>query len=113
MLRQDDPTPAADFNEPDFIFSITRKVVVVNLDVLAEFPQRLGYNPLTRERSMKKTNASGGFRARARSGWPLRCRCACGHNPQSILRLYSVQLQLSWESLSRLKPAGRKKCADR
>ena len=48
IFRQDDPTTAPDFNEPDFIFRIRRKMVVVDLNSLAEFPQRLSYDPLTK-----------------------------------------------------------------
>ena len=41
ILGEHDPAALADFEKPIFVFSVRNKVVVVNLDGLADFPQRL------------------------------------------------------------------------
>lgn len=82
------------------------KVVVVDLDGLAGFPQRLRYN-ISAERAVDEEDYRfKRLRARARSGWPLRSRCASGHSPPltrlSTLRLCNVPLQPPWELPFRL-----------
>jgi hypothetical protein len=93
------------------------KMIVVNLDGLADISQRLRYNFLAEGPVDEKNRRFRQLRARAHSGWPLRSRCASGHNPPlthlSILLLCNVRRQSPWEFLSRLKLDARRRCADR
>ena len=46
-FREHDPAPLANFEKPIFVFGVREKVVVVNLDGLADLPQRLSDDLLT------------------------------------------------------------------
>ena len=53
ILGEHDPAALADFSKPIFVFSVWSKMIVVNLDDLADFPQRLG-DDLPTERTVNK-----------------------------------------------------------
>jgi len=53
ILGEHDPAALADFCKPIFVFSVRSKMIVVNLDDLADFPQRLG-DDLPTERTVNK-----------------------------------------------------------
>jgi hypothetical protein len=48
ILGEHDPAAFADFGEPVFIFSVRGEVVIVDLDGLADFPQRLSDDLFTK-----------------------------------------------------------------
>jgi len=48
ILGEDDPAAFADFDEPIFVFSVRREVVIVNLDSFADFPQCLSDDLFTK-----------------------------------------------------------------
>ena len=45
IFREHDPAALANCEKPIFIFGVREKVVVVNLDGLADLPQRLSDDP--------------------------------------------------------------------
>ncbi len=55
VFGKDDPAALADFKKPIFVFSVRSKVVVVDLDGLADLPQRLS-DDLPTERTVDEEN---------------------------------------------------------
>jgi hypothetical protein len=55
IFREHNPAALADFKKPIFVFSVRGKVVVVDLDGLADLPQRLS-DDLPTERTVDEEN---------------------------------------------------------
>jgi hypothetical protein len=45
VFSEHNPAALTDFDQPNFVFGIRRKMIVVNLDGFAGLPQRLSYCP--------------------------------------------------------------------